>query len=162
MAISHVTISDIFLAVLNSPMSPVGFKKRPCRPVKFECQGSQSGGAGAPTHWQCAASLHYRGFPHSLPDHQGAHRPQRQLPLYLSPSHPAPTPLAVLPPYLLLCAPSQPIETIKTLCMGEGAMIIACQIPTYDTTRIGYICPIHTYFTPLLVHLCMETFGDLS
>ena len=32
--------------------------------------------------------------------------------------------------------------------MGEGAMIIAAQIPTYDTTRIGYICPIHTYFYP--------------
>ena len=106
------------------------------------------GGAGAPIHWQCAASLHYRGFPHSLRDHQGAHRSQRQLPLYLSPSHPAPSPLAVLPSYLPLCAPSQP-------------MIIVGHIPTYDTTRIGYICPIHTYLTPLLVHLFMETFGDL-
>ena len=103
-----------------------------------------------------------QGFPHSLPDHQGAHRSQRQLPLYLSPSHPVPSPLAVLPPYLPLCAPSQPIEAINTPCMGEGAMIIATQIPTYDTTRIGYICPIHTYFTPILVHLFMETFGDLS
>ena len=107
-----------------------------------------------------------QGFSHSLPNHQGAHpgahSSQRQLPLYLSPDHPAPSPLAVLPPYLPLCAPSQPIETIKTPCMGEGAMIIAGQIPTYDTTRIGYICPMHTYFTPILVHLFMETFGDLS
>ena len=103
-----------------------------------------------------------QGFPHSLPDHQGAHRSQRQLPLYLSPSHPAPSLLAVLPPYLPLCAPSQPIEAIKTPCIGEGAMIIAAQIPTYDTTRMGHMCPIHTYFTPILVHLFMETFGDLS
>ena len=85
-----------------------------------------------------------------------------QLSLYLSPSHPAPSPLAVIPPYLPLCAPSQPIETIKTPCVGEGAMIIAGQIPTYDTTKIGLICLIHTYFTPILVHLFMETFGDLS
>ena len=26
-------------------------------------------GTSTPTHWQCAASLHCRGFPHSLPDH---------------------------------------------------------------------------------------------
>ena len=51
---------------------------------------------------------------------KGDHCSQRQLPLYLSPSHPAPSPLAVLPLYLPLCAPSQPIETIKTPCMGEG------------------------------------------
>ena len=31
-----------------------------------------AGGAGAPTHWQWAATLHCRGFPHSLPDYQGA------------------------------------------------------------------------------------------
>ena len=32
--------------------------------------GAGAGGAGTPTHWQWAATLHYRGFPHSLPDHQ--------------------------------------------------------------------------------------------
>ena len=101
------------------------------------------GGTGAPTHWQCVATLHCRCFPHSLPDHTRAHRSERQLPLYLSPSHPAPSPLAVLSPYLPLCAPSQPIETIKTPCTGEGAMIIAGQIPSYDTTKMGFICPIH-------------------
>ena len=83
-------------------------------------QGRGPGGAGAPTHWQCAATLHYRGFPHSLADHHGAHMSKRQLPLHLSPSHPAPSPLAVLPLHLPLCAPSQPFETIKTPCMGEG------------------------------------------
>ena len=81
---------------------------------------SPPGGAGTPTHWQCAATLYYRGFPHSLADHHGAHMSMRQLPFYISPSHPAPSPLAVLPLHLPLCAPSQPIETIKTPCMGEG------------------------------------------
>ena len=95
------------------------------------------GGAGTPTHWQSAATLHCRGFPHSLPDHQGAHRSQRQLPLYLSPSHPAPSPLAVLPPYLLLCAPSQPIEIVEGPYLGEGVMIIASQAHTIHTFKIG-------------------------
>ena len=45
-------------------------------------------GADTPTHWQCAATLHCRGFPHSFPDYQGAHRSQRQLSFYISPSHP--------------------------------------------------------------------------
>ena len=128
----------------NGQPSLVHQKRKPSK----VCTQSRGGGAGARTHWQCAASLHCRGFPHSLPDHQGAHRSQRQLPLYISPSHHAPSPLAVLPPYLLLCALSQPIGTIKTPCVGERAIIIASPIPTYDTTRIGYICPIHTYFTP--------------
>ena len=44
----------------------------PVRHVSDSDQGG-GGGAGAPTHWQSAATLHCRGFPHSLPDHQGAH-----------------------------------------------------------------------------------------
>ena len=27
------------------------------------------GGAGTPTHWHCAATLHFSCFPHSLPAH---------------------------------------------------------------------------------------------
>ena len=96
-----------------------------------------AGGAGTPTHWQCAATLHYRGFPHSLADHHGAHMSMRQLPLYISPSHPAPSPLAVLLLHLPLCAPSQPIETIKTPCMGEGGMINASNQHTICTIKIG-------------------------
>ena len=86
---------------------------------------SKARGAGTPTHWQSVATLHFRYFPHSLPDHQGAHRSQRQLPLYLSPSHPAPSPLVVLPLYLPPCAPSHPIKIVEGPYLGEGVMIIA-------------------------------------
>ena len=43
-----------------------------------------------------------------------------QLPNLSFPFPPCPLPLAVFHLYLPLCAPSQPIETIKTPCMGEG------------------------------------------
>ena len=87
---------------------------------RWEAHHVAPGGAGTPTLWQCAATLHCRGFPYSLPDHQGAHRSQTQLPPYLLPSHLAPSPQAVVPLYLLLCTPSHLIETIETPCMGEG------------------------------------------
>ena len=63
--------------------------------------------------------------------------PTGQLPLYLSPSHPAPSPLAVLPPDLPLCAPSQPIEIVEGPYLGEGVMIIASQAHTIHTFKIG-------------------------
>ena len=64
-------------------------------------QGGRGGGGGG-----------WRTYPLAMRGHSA-------LPLYLSPFHPAPSPQAVPPPpYLPLCAPSQPIGTITTPCMG--------------------------------------------
>ena len=81
------------------------------RPPASQPTRSRGGGAGTPTHCQCAATLHCWGFPHSLPDHQltiGSFN-------FLPPSHPAPFPLAFLPLYPPLCAPSHPIEIVDVV-----------------------------------------------
>ena len=47
--------------VINKRLGTVGM------PMSMTRGGG--GGAGTPTHWQCAAPLHCRSFPRSLPAH---------------------------------------------------------------------------------------------
>ena len=84
----------------------------------------------APTHRQCVATL--QSLTTASPP-----RSQKPLPLSLPTSLHAPSPLTVLPPYLLLCVPFHPIEIVEGPCLGEGVMITASQSHTICTIKIG-------------------------
>ena len=83
----------------------------------YEYESDGPGGAGAPTHWQCAATLHRRAFfILSLPTEMPIGL-KRQLPLYLSASQPCPLPPASLPPLApALCQ----LRQLKITAWGRG------------------------------------------